>query len=175
MRQLFFIAIGITTLTGCNKSTPDNTTRVTTSAADTFTLTDNGTTYTQIEDSTHSMICRLFVGSTANTFILANTAQSTIMPAFPLYIAVRAPITGTGVYRLIPIDSTNFSGFSLNEYAFIEEFNGGSAYDTDSLVLTITKDSATTITGNYQLWLSNATDTKTVTGTINCHHLSIIP
>jgi len=88
-------------------------------------------------------------------------------PHFPVSIAIVnaiGPIDGIGVFRAKSVDTGNaLAAIST----FSETFGGGQKYTVDSVMVNITKASGNTILGNYQLWVSNASGSKTVKGTIN--------
>ncbi len=153
-------------IAACNKNISNNVVITSSRIPDTFTLTDNGVTYTDIEDTLYGFKCSIETISEGPLFEIFNNTT-----AIPVFIGLYAPVNGIGVYKIAPIDSNSSNIYHQVGYLFTEIFNGGEAYDMDSLLMNVTTDSATTIIGSYQLWISNAGGNKTVTGTFSCHHL----
>ena len=168
MRTILFIVISILLLAACNKSISNKVVITSTRTPDTFTVTDNGVTYTDIEDTLYGMVCREEIFNDGPFFELSNNNAA----AFPIFIGIFAPVNGIGIYKIAPIDSNASPVYHQIGYLFTESFNGGEAYNVDSLIFNITTDTAITIIGNYQLWLSNDSGNKMVTGTISCHHVT---
>ena len=100
-------------------------------------------------------------------------------PLFPIsmHIAARGPISGVGIYKAKGIETSATGNDTLS--SFTEKFKDGQQYVVDSVIVNITKVASHLIKDNYnvqgsfQMWLTNASGSKTVTGTIDCNAVII--
>lgn len=143
---------------------------------DTATLVDNGTSYTYTGQGIQGTMCDIhhIGGKSYFIFYIQPTAA---MPDVWMTIAAIGPANGLGIYN--PVPETDFS-MCCAPYAsqFTEYFNGANNYNVDSVMVNITKaagymNTLDTIEGDYEMWLSNAVGSKTVTGSIKCRNAVI--
>ena len=103
--------------------------------------------------------------------------------AFPVFLTIAAvgPAGGVGTYKGkgTPILQTsgNASSDTVSDGSvtngFKEAFSGGQADTVDSVAVNIKEATSkpgrgTLVKGDYQMWVSNASGSKTVTGIIDC-------
>jgi len=167
MKKILFIPFILALFAACNKNqvVPTTVTVISNNQPDTFTLVDNGITYidtqsfqfgtgatiTLNEQGIHDL---LTIGTNSNT-------------RFPIELSlenIAGPTNGTGLYTLQMQDSTTSGSL------FAETFSGGEGYTVDSVAINVTTLSSAALLGTYQLWLTNITGSKTVSGVIKCHH-----
>lgn len=160
MKSIFLFAISALLLAACVKNSSDSTTTTTTGPVDTTTIVDNGTTYTYLGGKDIS--CQIEKTPTNSTFFLSVDATAINMIDMTLD-GITGPLNSLGIYKVSPVDSP----FSQDS-RFTETFSGGENYSIDSIMVDITTASGTTVIGNYELWLTNAAGSKTVTGRIYC-------
>ncbi len=119
---------------------------------------------------------------TGNTSIFTLTINSS--PAFPIFLTIAGaigPANGIGTYREKSGPTSQMAGSASRDTvdiseltsAFKESFNGGQKYSVDSAVVNITESSSkpgrgNAIKGNYQMWVSNTSGIKKVSGIIDC-------
>ncbi len=112
-------------------------------------------------------------------FTMAVTGRN----GFPIFLTLAAagPASGVGAFKGkgAPISQKpgSTSADTLDERAFTptfkEAFNGGQEYTVDSVAVNIKESSSkpgrgTSVKGDYQMWVSNASGSKTVSGIIDC-------
>ncbi len=168
MKKILLILICSIMLAACNKNPSDNITVTITSTKpiDTFTVIDNGITYIDTQSVIHGAGANIvFQKTSSGAIFLMQTSPNTRFPILVQIESVPGPLNGIGVFKLSPIDSS-----LTNQNAYIETYNGGEAYTVDSVIINLTTFSSASVTGSYQIWLSNIAGSKTVTGTIKCFH-----
>ena len=112
-------------------------------------------------------------------FTMAATGRN----AFPIFLTITAsgPASGVGIFKGkgAPISQKpdGASTDTLDERAFTptfkEAFSGGQEYAVDSVSVNIKESSSkpgkgTAVKGDYQMWVSNASGRKMVSGIIDC-------
>ncbi len=114
-------------------------------------------------------------------FTLFNLIYDNPSPQFPVSfdIAATGPINGgTGVYKYSGVSDSAMTelnrkdtthGTGIFGTTFSETFNEGQRYTIDSSVINVSKATETIIEATFQLWLSNKSGSKTVTGNIMCN------
>ena len=103
---------------------------------------------------------------------------------FPLSFDIGAtgPVNGgVGTYSvsgitdsMVKIERPDTTGGVVLGNTFTETINGTQQYRIDSAVVNVTKASATAIEADFQMWLSNSSGKKTVTGHINSNNANTV-
>ena len=180
--SVFFVAIVVAfaSCTGGQHNDADDTRNI-------ITMLDNGTTFsdTIIQEGGGGVIVAKGVGAAAEaadeldnammqcsihkagdkSFFSLNYGTSTAK--FPATIAItkaEGPKEVVGVYWS---KVAGVTGALKSRNTFTETANGKQSYTVDSVMVNITKASGTSIVGDYKLWVSNASGSKTVTGSID--------
>ena len=119
---------------------------------------------------------------------LRKTAKNSVLifncylpcPSFPFALMIAnapGPLSGVGIYKAPGSGITSSKTTKRDTIqnlldvrpisTFAETFTNSIPYTVDSAIVNIKKASGKTIEGNFQMWLTNAAGSKTVTGTIH--------
>ena len=167
MKKLLFIPLILAMLAACNKDqvVPTTVTIISNNPLDTFTLVDNGITYTDTQSFQFGSGASItLIEQGAQDFLAINTNPNGHFPISFALQSIQGPTSGTGLYTEPRRDS------AISGNSFAETYSGGEGYTVDSVAINITTVSSTALLGTYQAWLTNIAGSKTISGVIKCHH-----
>ena len=167
MKKILITALCFLVLAACNKDTATSGSTkiiVTQPVVDTFTLANNGVTYTDSAGQL-SLACEIDKAPAGSVLSISN-AYCSFFPASLQLVDVPGPLNSLGIYKVAPVDSP------ANQYStFFEASNGvQQSYSLDSIMVNITYASVDTVKGSYTLWVHGFPASQPITGIIRCYH-----
>ena len=158
MKQVLLIALSAIFMAACSKTAaPGTNVFTTTIARDTFSLIDNGITFS---DSDNDMPYECYILKTDScSYFNLRLFQNSPWPIQVVLQNVPGPLNGTGIYKQGYIDNQGM-------YNFAESFNNEDIPNIiDSAMIDVTYANVDTLKGNITFWLMSALtgEYKTVT------------
>ena len=168
MKKILLIALCALMLAACNKNVSVNgstRTFTTLGLVDTFTLTDNGVTFTD-SAGLLQLSCDIQRISTGSVFSFSNNAATFFPYEIDISGITNTALNSVGVYKIAPADS-----FVSGEFFFEEITDSNQTeYTIDSVLFNITYAGGDTVKGDYTIWAENGSYTKKVNGIIRCYN-----
>ena len=159
-----FMMLCLSSCTKKSSSSSTTTTPTPTTYPNTFTISDNGSSYSVNGNNGNiPFVTAVVMKTPSNATLQLNNDGSGQSFHLSVYFAT-GPLSGLGTYTMFRSTPGN---------VLVESVSGGQSYTIDTGYANITSCSSTKLSGTLTLMLSNSVGSKTVTGNINCNQPTV--